>query len=93
MSSMERRSRSEVVSAESLAKAARAAGFAMVPTEDLNSDDKSSRSMNTNPWYTRDVHLVPEAQRRRVHVSSHRNALATAWFRDWFGGFGRGAPA
>jgi hypothetical protein len=90
---MERKSRAEVTSVGSLAKAAEAAGFAMAPAEELALETPLRVVWDGIPWR----HDAPSFSRHtRISFGSPlapRLTLTKSWWKSLFGGFGRHAPA
>jgi hypothetical protein len=90
---MERKSRAEVTSVGSLAKAAEAAGFAMAPAEELALETPLRVVWDGIPWR----HDAPSFSRHtRISFGSPlapRLTLTMSWWKSLFGGFGRHAPA
>ena len=89
---MERKSRAEVTSVGSLAKAAEAAGFAMASAEEPGLETPrvvwdGIRWRHDAPSFSRHT---------RISFGSPlapRFALTMSWWKSLFGGFGRHAPA
>jgi hypothetical protein len=92
--SMERRLRAEVVSVESLAKAARAAGFAMAPADEPALEVSPRTVWDGNPWRAQEMARLSQQRRINPNPLALRLAVAMSWCKSHLiGGFGWRAPA
>jgi hypothetical protein len=90
---MERKSRVEVISVGSLAKAAEAAGFAMAPAEGLARETPLRVVWDGIPWRQDAPIFSRQTSISFASTLTPRLALAMSWWKSRFGAFGRHAPA